>query len=161
MSYGGITWYTSPGSLMPMRRGMRWDLNIDLSVGRLYAPRETRWLGATRVRAGMLFVLEPWVPAIGLTAEATTLQPPRFGAQLEFLFLFTGTWLQVGADYDTKKRFAFHGAVGYSVLGIEAQRRRHDSGDDVWTVFGKIRIPIGVVAMELASTKALTGGGKK
>lgn len=156
-SSGGVTWYAPPGSLIPVRRGMRWDVNVDLSFGRLFAPNGGRWLGAARARAGLLFIMEPLFPAIGLTAEGTTLQPPRFGVQVESLHLWTGLWAQFGADYDTKKRVGFHGAVGHDLLGLEAQSRRHVNGDYVWSIVGKVRIPLGIIAMELASTKALTG----
>jgi hypothetical protein len=160
-SYGGVTWYVPPGGMVPLRRGMRWDLNVDLSIGRVFAPSGGRWLGAARVRAGLLFIMEPLFPAVGLTAEVTTLQPARFGVQLESLHLWSGLWMQLGADYDTKARLAFHGAVGHDLLGIEVQSRKHESGDYVWSVFGKVRIPLGIIGMELASSKALERSKKK
>jgi hypothetical protein len=125
-----------------------WDLNIDGAVGRYFGD-EDRWTGFVRARAGVLFVREPLYSAIGFTYEYSSLANATFGIQAEVLHLDSGFWGQVGGLLDTKGNPGVMAAIGFSVIGVEAQYRAYPGLGDGVAIYAKIRVPVGVLAYVL------------
>jgi hypothetical protein len=127
------------------QRANTWDLNIDGAFGRFFGD-DARWTGFVRARAGILFVREPLYNAIGLTYEYSSLSNATFGIQAEILHLDSGFWGQVGGLLDVSGRPGIMAAVGFSLVGIEAQYRSYDGLGDGIAIYAKLRAPIGVLA---------------
>ncbi len=142
---------SAPGQQGPVRRGSTWDLNVDLAYGIMFARQDRRQTGMLRVRGGWMIIHEPWYPSIGLTADISNIMPTSFGIQAEAMHLWTGVWAQIGVQVDVEPRLGFHAAVGYSIIGIEAQARMRSDKSMLLTVFGKVRIPIGFLWLALAN----------
>jgi hypothetical protein len=127
------------------QRANTWDLNIDGAFGRFFGD-DAKWTGFVRARAGILFVREPLYNAIGLTYEYSSLSNATFGIQAEILHLDSGFWGQVGGLLDVSGRLGIMAAVGFSLVGIEAQYRSYDGLGDGIAIYAKLRAPIGVLA---------------
>ena len=122
-----------------------WDLNIDGAFGRYLGDSPT-WTGFVRARAGALFIREPLYNALGLTYEYSSLSKGTFGIQAEILHLDLGYWGQLGGLLDVQGHPGLMGAIGWSILGVEAQYRTYDGLGSGVAVYAKIRIPISIIA---------------
>ncbi|MCS6898175.1 MAG: hypothetical protein NZX77_00170, partial [Polyangiaceae bacterium] len=67
-----------------------------------------------------------------------------------YIDLNSGLWLQAGPSMNTKGRFGGSVAVGFSLFGVELQRRHVDGLGEATVLLGKLRIPLGVLAFALA-----------
>jgi hypothetical protein len=92
-----------------------------------------------------MFARWPVFKMIGATYDWNTLSPASFGVQGELLHLSGGVWGQVGANIDVSGRPGANLAFGFSVLGVEGQYRGYEDSTYGFAVFGKVRIPIGVI----------------
>lgn len=126
-----------------------WDLNIDGAYGRYFGDRDA-WTGFVRARAGVLFIRAPYFNAVGVTYEYSSLSNATFGIQAELLNLEYGVWAQVGGLLDVSGHPGAMAAVGYSLLGLEAQVRSYDGHDDEHgtgvALYAKLRIPVSIIA---------------
>jgi len=139
--------------LGPRERATTWDMNIDLGYGRVFSD-PGHWSTFGRVRAGVLHVHDTIYLALGATYDLSSLSPATFGVQGEFLHLESGFWLQLGGFIGTPgARPGGMAAVGFSLLGIEAQARSYDDLGSVGAVYLKVRIPIGVLVYGLTHRK--------
>lgn len=131
-----------------------WDLNLEGGGGYVFGDVE-KWSGFVRARPGVLIVRNDDFYQLGPTVEYLgMLKRPAFGAQVEYLHLQFGTWIQLGASIDTRGRPGGNAAVGLSVLGIEAQVREFDaSPDPAFALIGKLRIPLGILVYGLSTKK--------
>ena len=126
-----------------------WDLNIEGAAGHAF-DGAAGWSGLGRVRAGIQrFDQRDRADAkflmVGLSYELSDVSKATFLLQGEVLSLTSGTWLQLGAGADITPRPAFMGALGWSLFGIEGQARWDDPQGAFFAVYGKVRVPIGVI----------------
>jgi hypothetical protein len=134
-----------PGRDSVYSRANTWDLNIDGAFGRFFGD-DAKWTGFVRARAGILFVREPLYSAIGFTYEYSSLSNATFGIQAEILHLDSGFWAQLGGLLDVSGHPGIMAAVGFSLVGLEAQYRTYDGLGDGIAIYAKLRAPIGVLA---------------
>jgi hypothetical protein len=130
-----------------------WDANIDGALGYSFA-FENHFTGFARARVGLLFVNEediqaPLFRSLGVTYEFSDVSPATFGIQAESMWLNSGVWLQAGALIDIQPRPGFMLAAGLSLLGVEGQVRFSEEHGVFVSVFGKLRIPLGVIGVAL------------
>lgn len=136
------------------RHANTWDLNLEGGGGYVFGDID-KWTGFVRARPGVLFVRNDEFYQVGPTVEYLgMLKRPAFGAQVEYLHLQLGTWIQLGGSIDTKGRPGANAAVGLSIFGVEAQVREFDnSTDPAFALIGKIRIPLGILVYGLSTKK--------
>lgn len=136
------------GNMVPRERVITWDLNVDAAYGRLFSEPDARWTAFGRVRAGVMYIHDSLYFSLGPTYEISKLQPATFGLQGEVMHIETGLWCQIGALVDIAPHPGFMVAAGWSLFGIEFQAREYDTYGigEAPAVYGKIRIPIGVIA---------------
>lgn len=127
-----------------------WDLNLEGAFGRFFADAPTL-TGFGRVRAGALFIREPLYLALGLTYEYSNLEKATFGVQGEVLHLDSGFWAQAGAQLDTDGHPGGMLSAGWSLFGVEAQLREYDGRGTGVALYGKLRIPVSIIARVFAS----------
>jgi hypothetical protein len=127
-----------------------WDLNIEGAFGRYFGDSPV-WTGFGRIRAGALFVREPLYEALGLTYEYSSLSKGTFGIQGEILHLDMGIWGQVGALLDVSGHPGGMAAIGWSLVGVEAQYREYDGRGDGIAIYAKLRIPVSIIARIFSS----------
>lgn len=124
------------------------DLNLEGGAGRHFGD-DGKTVGFGRARVGLMLARWPVFTMIGATYEYSNLAPGAFGIQGELLHLSAGFWGQLGAEIDTHAKGGVMAALGFSVVGVEAQYRGYetDSGGLVtgFAVLGKIRVPLGVI----------------
>ncbi|NUQ76044.1 MAG: hypothetical protein HUU21_21095 [Polyangiaceae bacterium] len=134
-------------------RYITWDANIEGALGYSFEG-DHHLSGFGRVRGGLLFVNEediqaPAFRAVGLTYEISEFTPATFGLQAEFLSLNSGAWIQAGAMIDIQPRPGFMLGAGLSLLGVEAQVRWSEGDGAFIAVYGKLRIPLGIIGVAL------------
>ena len=121
----------------PYRCGTSWDANIDFGYGSY---------GLARTRIGILKIREPLYFSLGMTATVYNKAPTDFGIQGEVIHLWTGLWTQLGLTTNVKGMPGLNVSAGWSLFGVEAQTILV-KGDLSWSYFGKLRIPIGIIAL--------------
>jgi hypothetical protein len=136
-------------------RYLTWDANIDGAFGYSFQG-DGHLSGFGRVRGGLLFVNEediqaPSFRALGLTYEISELTPATFGLQFEFMSLNSGAWFQVGAMVDIQPRPGFMLGAGLSLLGVEGQVRWSEGEGAFVAIYGKLRIPLGIIGFALSN----------
>lgn len=145
--------------LAPHRRGrtLTWDLNAEGAVG--WHPETGQIVGFGRVRGGLSWIINPGSLApvrfwsLSAFYDLSNLSPATIGIQAESLSIGSGTWVQLGGLFDLQSRAGgVMLAGGLSVFGIEVQRRFYeDTGHGpIWALYGKLRIPISIIAFALA-----------
>ena len=128
------------------------DLNLEGGVGRFFGdPKATYGFG--RARAGVMFARWPVFTMIGATYEYNGLSPATFGVQGELLQLSAGIWGQLGATVDVHGKPGGMVALGFSVIGVEAQYRGYEDKEYGFAVLGKLRVPVGVLLYALDINK--------
>lgn len=128
------------------------DLNLEGGVGRFFGdPKATYGFG--RARAGVMFARWPVFTMIGATYEYNGLSPATFGVQGELLQLSAGIWGQLGATVDVHGKPGGMAALGFSVIGVEAQYRGYEDKEYGFAVLGKLRVPVGVLLYALDINK--------
>lgn len=131
-----------------------WDANLDGAIGYSWQG-DNHLTGFGRARAGILYVNEedlqaPHYYSLGATYEFSDFSPATFGLQFEQMSLNSGTWFQLGALVDIQPRPGFMIAGGLSLLGVEAQVRWADNEGAFFAIFGKLRIPISIIAIAIS-----------
>jgi hypothetical protein len=129
-----------------LKRYNSWDANIEGGVGRVFSPGET--VGLLRARAGVLFIRDPIFYALGATYELSHLSAATLGIQGDFLHLESGFWAQAGPLLDVAAphpRLGWMGSVGVSLIGVEYQGRDYNGYGYSSAIFGKVRIPLGIL----------------
>ena len=140
-----------PGDSLPrMPSAMIWDLNLDGAAGRVFAD-PAYWGYFGRARLGVTWVRDPAFYSLGVTYDIGKDSYATVGVQGEAMHLSSGCWLQAGAMLDLEHRARPGGSfsLGFSVVGVELQVK--DLPDHGWTpaLYGKIRIPVGLLAFAL------------
>jgi len=134
------------------------DLNFEGGMGWLAEPDKITGFG--RGRVGLLVALErlrtpmrsPLFVAVGATYELSDRSLATVGLQTEIIHQSTGFWFQAGPLVDlTRPEPGLMASVGWSLLGVEVQRRLFDDlrtpeGKLTSTgIYGKIRVPISII----------------
>lgn len=145
--------------LAPHRKGstLTWDLNAEGAVG--WHPETGQIVGFGRLRGGLAWIfnsggLAPvrfW--SLSAFYDLSNLSPATVGIQAESLSLGSGSWVQLGGLFDLQARAGgVMLAGGFSIFGVEVQRRFYeDTGHGpIWALYGKLRIPISIIAFALA-----------
>lgn len=129
-------------------RDTTWDLNLEGGYGRFFSdpPKNT---GFVRARGGVLFIRNSTYRALGVTYEYSALSPAAFGIQGEVLNLELGLWTQLGGFVDVSGHFGAQLAAGWSLFGVEGQYRAVEDRGSAFAVFGKLRLPISIIARAL------------
>jgi len=130
-----------------------WDANIEGAFGRAFGDLHARTVSFGRVRGGVLWAHGEWFTSLGAFYDLSNFTPGTFGIQLEQMHLQSGMWIQIGAGVDVQPRAMGMLSVGWSVLGVEAQYRAFGDGGIGPAIFGKLRIPIGIIGFALAHRK--------
>jgi hypothetical protein len=130
-----------------------WDLNLEGGAGYSWEG-DNHVTGFGRIRGGLLHVNETDIQApvfylLGLTYEFSDFSPATFGLQGEFISLNTGAWFQAGAMIDVQPRPGFMASFGLSLIGAEAQVRWDENAGPFFVILGKLRLPIGIIALAL------------
>ena len=154
MGAGGPGAAAAPHGTTPderrVTRFVTWDLNLEGGVGYSFAG-QGEVAGFGRVRGGLLLVdssdlSAPMFYSLGFFADGASVEHGvTYGVQGEVLSLNSGFWAQVGAGVDVAPRPVVLGSVGWSVFGVEAQGRFDPDAGAYAVLFGKLRIPIGIV----------------
>ncbi len=135
------------------RSSVSWDLDLQGGLGPSFEQGGPTLAGFARVRGGAIWmdatdVAAPNFYSLGFFADASNLPTQvAYGVQGEFMSLSSGVWLQAGAGIDVAAKPLFLGSVGWSIVGVEVQARWSEQSDVFPVVFGKLRIPIGVIAL--------------
>lgn len=87
--------------------------------------------------------------ALGVTYEYSSLSPATFGIQGETLNLELGLWAQLGGFVDVSGHFGGQVAAGWSLFGVEGQYRGVEDVGAAWALFGKVRLPVSIIARAL------------
>ncbi len=125
----------------PLRKGISWDAQVEIGYG-FYTQQKVDRRIAGRVRAGALFVHEPYYVAVGATFELGGLLSIGGGIQMELTHLWSGFWGQAGLMYGEKSRLATSLAAGWSLVGLEWQQQL--TGEKGAAIFVKLHVPIGI-----------------
>ncbi len=129
-------------------RETTWDLNLEGGYGRFFSD-PAKNTGFVRARAGVLFIRNSTYRALGLTYEYSALSPAAFGVQGEVLNLELGLWTQLGGFVDVSGHFGAQLAAGWSLFGVEGQYRAVEDRGSAFALFGKLRLPISIIARAL------------
>ena len=132
----------------PLRKGTSWDAQLEIGYG-FYTQQKVDRRIAGRVRAGALFVHEPYFVVAGATFELGGLLSIGGGLQVELTHLWSGFWGQAGFLSGEKSKFITSLAVGWSILGLEWQQQL--TGEKGAGLFIKLHVPIGIVVFMLSN----------
>jgi hypothetical protein len=131
---------------LPLRHGISPELTISGGI-RIYDNDgdQTRWWFA-RARAGLAIYREPGFLLVGIAGQLGPLASSALGIEAEVLQSEVGVWVQGGVyPLDSAGGVTVTGAVGFSLFGLEYQRRvsGDHAGDD--TLCLMVALPLGVV----------------
>jgi hypothetical protein len=132
------------------KRYTSWDADVEGAYGRIFSdPSHPSGFG--RVRGGVLWIRDPHFYMLGLTYELSDRSAATLGLQGEYLNLEAGLWAQIGALVDVANGARPGGmlSAGWSVLGVELQARSYEDLGFVPAVYGKLRIPLGIIGFAL------------
>lgn len=126
-----------------LRIGMSWDFQYEQGFVLNHVDQfSRRWFG--RVRAGMIYVHEPWIIALGAVLEGAGVPSLAYGLQIEVTHLWQGFWGQATVSLDADAHVFSALSAGWSLLGFEWQRRLSDGGSLRNAYLLKIRVPLGI-----------------
>lgn len=95
-----------------------------------------------RVQVGWLWLEEPWVATMGLTASYGGLGGFAIGTVTELTHIWRGFWVQFHPAWVIGRGYRMSTAAGFSTFGVEWMTIPMDG---VHAVLIKIRIPIGLI----------------
>lgn len=128
-----------PSPMGPLWHENTWDSMVELGAG---VDTEDKGRFFARARGGVMWVREPFFTSLGAMVEVGPYVPFGAGIQTEVVHLWTGLWANLGASVDLEARPAAIMGVGWSIFGAEARIQRLGDDESVWTLFGKLRIPV-------------------
>lgn len=133
-----------------LQRFTTWELSAEGGVGFSW-DAQRHFLGFVRGRVGLLRVDNEWHRIAGLTVEWRSPGAVGVGMQAELLHQEQGVWAQLGFTLDVTPavRPGAMLAVGWSLLGLEAQARQGLSGPAEVVLLAKLRVPVRHVLLAL------------
>jgi hypothetical protein len=139
----------SPLMKKMMERRTTWDLNLELGYGRLFRD-PAHWEGFFRGGAGVLFVRDPLYWVLRFTYDYSPRSNATLGTELEANWVETGLWGNLGLMKDANSRYwGGRASVGFAIFGFEAEYRGDASAQTYWALYGKLRLPLGVIGQAL------------
>ena len=139
----------SPLMKKMMERRTTWDLNLELGYGRLFRD-PAHWEGFFRGGAGVLFVRDPLYWVLRFTYDYSPRSNATLGTELEANWVETGLWGNLGLMKDANSRYwGGRASVGFAIFGFEAEYRGDASTQTYWALYGKLRLPLGVIGQAL------------
>jgi len=130
------------------RKGITWDLTLTGGLRLWDGDEDPSAVWLARARAGALLYREPTFVIAGVTAQAGALDTPAFGFEVEVINLEHGFWGQLGALGDSGGAIA-SAAGGYTIFGLEYQRRLSGDREGDQALFLMLHVPIGVILVSL------------
>lgn len=99
-----------------------------------------------RARVGVSLINEPTFLSLGVAAQISPLDSKSLGIELNYSEVFHATFAQVGLfPLDTAGGTSFEAAVGWTVVGLEYQRRLSGSRDGDQVLLATVQVPIGLI----------------
>ncbi len=139
----------SPRMRKMMERQTTWDLNVELGYGRLFRD-PAKWEGFFRGGAGVLFVRDPLFWVLRFTYDYSPRSNATLGTELEANWVETGLWGNLGLMKDANSRYwGGRASVGFAIFGFEGEYRGDASTQTYFAVYGKLRIPLGIIGQAL------------
>ncbi|MEO8875572.1 MAG: hypothetical protein ABI461_08300, partial [Polyangiaceae bacterium] len=139
----------SPNMRRMMQRTTTWDLNLELGYGRIF-PSPPHWEGFFRGGAGVLFVRDPLFWVLRFTYDYSPRSNATLGTELEANWVETGLWGNIGLMKDANSKYwGGRASVGFALFGFEAEYRGDDTTKTYWALYGKLRIPLGIIGRAL------------
>jgi len=129
-----------------IHRGISPDLTLATGVRIVHGDGDqTRWWFA-RARAGVMAYNEPNFLILGLTGQFNPLDSASLGVELEYLNLWQGFWGSAGLQfYDSAGGTTFEGALGFTLFGLEYQRRLSGDRKEDQALMIMVHLPLGLV----------------
>jgi hypothetical protein len=128
------------------RRGIAFDLELAGGV-RVEAPsgdRTRAWFG--RACAGVLLFDEPNFVSVGIAGQLGPLDSSALGLEAQFVEVFHGFSAQVGVfPVDSIGGTTLEGQLGWTVLGVEYERRVSGPRDGDRVIVLLVQAPLGVL----------------
>ena len=135
----------SPAMKKMMARTTTWDLNVELGYGYVWRDPK-KWEGFFRGGAGVLFVRDPLYYVLRFTYDYSPLSTATMGVELEGDWVEAGLWAQAGLMKDANSPYwGGRVSVGFAILGFEAEYRGDASAQTYVALYGKLRLPIGII----------------
>lgn len=128
------------------RNGMTIDLTVAGGVRLLHGEGDQSrwWFG--RARAGLLIYNEPNFLILGIAGQLGPLDSSSLGFEAQYIDLWRGTWIQAGVfPLDTAGGVTIEGSVGFTLFGVEYQRRLSGAREGDQTLLISLHVPLGVV----------------
>jgi len=129
-----------------IHRGISPDFTVATGVRIVHGDGDqTRWWFA-RARAGVMAYNEPSFLSLGLTGQFNPLDSASLGVELEYFNLWQGVWGLAGLQfYDSAGGTTFEGALGFTLFGLEYQRRLSGDRKDDQALMITVHMPFGIV----------------
>lgn len=122
-----------------------WDVTIEAAGGAFSTEAGAKFLGFARVRPGLLWPNGTKFWALGPYFETGTRSWGTVGAQGQYLNLKSALWGQLMLFHDLDVgRPGIGVAAGWSVFGLELQRRSFEPEGGGFAALVKVHLPLGV-----------------
>lgn len=139
----------SPKMQKMMERRTTWDLNLELGYGRIF-PSPPHWEGFFRGGAGVMFVRDPLFWVWRFTYDYSPRSNAVIGTELEANWVETGLWGNLGLMKDANSKYwGGRASVGFAIFGFEAEYRGDDTTKTYFALYGKLRLPLGIIGQAL------------
>jgi hypothetical protein len=139
----------SPAMKKMMQRTTTWDLNLELGYGRIF-PSPPHWEGFFRAGAGVMFVRDPFFEVLRFTYDYSPRSNATLGVELEANWVETGLWGNLGLMKDANSKYwGGRASLGFAIFGFEAEYRGDATAQTYWALYGKLRLPLGIIGRAL------------
>ncbi len=131
------------------RKGITWDVTVTggLRLTQSDGGDSKVWMG--RLRAGIMLYKEPSFLIVGPSVQFGGIAAgAAIGGELEAIHLARGMWGQVGA-YGDRDGAILGLSAGYTLFGLEYQRRLSGDRERDYSILFNLHIPIGVIRVSL------------
>lgn len=131
------------------KKGITWDLTPSASLRLWRTDEDTTHLGTVRLRGGVLLYNEPSFLMVGPSVQVGGVaEGIAFGGEIEAAQAERGVWVQGGIYGD--REGVFGGACfGYTLFGLEYQRRLSGEDEGRSALFLNLHIPISIIRVAL------------
>ncbi len=128
------------------RRGIGLDLDLALGARLVAGAGDDTRAWFARARAGVLLYDEPSFWSLGIAGQHGPLDSSSLGIELGYAEVFHGATAQVGVfPIDSAGGTSVEGQLGWTVFGVEYQRRISGPRDGDQAVMFVVHAPLGVI----------------
>lgn len=139
----------SPQMKKMMQKDNTWDMNLELGYGRVFRD-PAKWEGFFRGGAGIMFVRDPIWEVFRFTYDYSPRSTATMGFEFEADWIETGLWGQLGILKDANSPYwGGRASLGFALFGIDAEYRGDATTQTYFALYGKLRIPIGILGRAL------------